>query len=324
MRKILIIWIFGVFTTGFNSFGQQLMLLNHYDADPFIINPAFAGIDDHFYLNLNYRKQWTGFTNSPSVYYVNANSLLGDKPAKSYEPMSIRISDPSKYQSLFKSKTKKFRHGLGATIQSENYGQIRRFSSNLSYAFHLPVGKKYKFSAGVTAGLVTYNFSSENLTLIEPNDKTFNDFVGQNLSSNFMNFNGGLLFYSDKLQIGYSARQILRNQIWFVSNSSAIELQLHHYVHSQYSFSLKGPFVLKAGFLLRYTDDVPLSLDLSAILANREKYWGGFIYRINSAMVFLAGMKYRNTRIGYSFDVNTNALVHYNSGSHEILIGLVF
>ena len=321
IKRIIILLLLAM---GYSSYSQQVMLLNQYQVDPFSINPAFAGQTNQVYVNLNYRKQWAGFTNAPAVYYLNAHSLLGEKPPKSYEPMSIRIADPSKYESLYKRKSKKIRQGIGANIQNENFGQIRRFSTGITYALHMQIGKKYNLSGGITAGLLTYNFSSDNLTLIEANDQTFQDFVGQNLSNSFLNINAGLLFYADNFYIGYSANQIYKNQIWFVSNSSAIELKTHHILHAQYHILSNGPYSFKPGFLMRYTADVPLSFDLSTSVDYNNKYWGGIIYRFNSAIALFGGMNYRNMRFAYSFDLNTNALINYNSGSHEILMGLVF
>jgi hypothetical protein len=51
--------------------------------------------------------------------------------------------------------------------------------------------------------------------------------------------------------------------------------------------------------------------------------WLGATYRTDGDLVFLTevgiGRKYR---IGYSYDVNVRDRLHYNSGSHEIRLGL--
>jgi hypothetical protein len=52
-------------------------------------------------------------------------------------------------------------------------------------------------------------------------------------------------------------------------------------------------------------------------------FWLGTTYRTNGDLVFLTefniGRKYR---VGYSYDINVKELINYNSGSHEIRLGL--
>jgi type IX secretion system PorP/SprF family membrane protein len=322
MRRIIVILILNLFAL--SVFPQQLMLTNHYYIDPYSINPSFVGQENETFININYRKQWAGFSKSPAVYYLNAYSLLGEKPPQSFEPMSVRISDPSKYESLFKLKEKKIKHGLGGCLQSMNYGQIRRVSADLTYAVHLRLGKNWNLSTGLSLGFLNYSFSDKDLVLLEPDDVTYHEFIGQNQSTSFMNMNLGLMLSSEKLQIGYSANQIFRNQIWFVSNSAAMDLQVHHYIHALYAIKLNNALSIKPGFLFRLCKHVPLSFDVSTTFDFYQKYWGGVIYRFNSAIAFMCGMKYQNMRFGYSFDLSTNALINYNSGSHELIMGLVF
>jgi len=52
-----------------------------------------------------------------------------------------------------------------------------------------------------------------------------------------------------------------------------------------------------------------------------NKYWGGLSYRIQDAVVFMAGINIAGgLSIGYSYDLPTSKIITVSSGSHEIML----
>src|SRR5579871_3854385 len=78
MKNILLLGM--ICTCACQSIAQQDPLYSQYINNPFVINPAYAGLTDNLNLSLSYRSQWTGLDGSPKT--VNANghiSLLDNR-----------------------------------------------------------------------------------------------------------------------------------------------------------------------------------------------------------------------------------------------------
>ena len=58
----LIIFIAGLST---NGFGQDLPTFTHYYTNPYIYNPAYAGIEGRPTVSLTHRRQWLGIEDAP-------------------------------------------------------------------------------------------------------------------------------------------------------------------------------------------------------------------------------------------------------------------
>jgi len=90
-------------------------------------------------------------------------------------------------------------------------------------------------------------------------------------------------------------------------------------------FDLSSDVKFKPSFLTKITQASPLSLDLNANFLLREKLWLGILYRINDS--FGAMVQYQFSPqfgVGYAFDMTTNEMRNYNSGTHEIMISYEF
>ena len=67
----------------------------------------------------------------------------------------------------------------------------------------------------------------------------------------------------------------------------------------------------------------PISMDFTLKLSIQNKYFGGFSYRNGDALIALIGAKLNDMfRFAYSFDYTLSGLSDYNSGGHEIMLGI--
>ncbi len=63
MKKVLTLLFFvSLFVP---SLGQQVPVFSQHFVNPYLYNPAFAGIDGAFSVFLTYRDQWVGIEGSP-------------------------------------------------------------------------------------------------------------------------------------------------------------------------------------------------------------------------------------------------------------------
>jgi len=303
------------------SFAQQVGQYSLYLQNPYIINPAAAGLENEFDVSLGFRKQWVGFENSPQTYYVSANTAI-IKSAASPRPSSVRISSPSEYDKYESGGN--IRHGLGGFLAADEFGAFKKNTANLTYAIHLPFTRKLTVSFGTSVGLSNWQFDQNAVTLEEPDDAVYDMFAGQSgNTANVLDINFGTWIYTKKFFVGYAPTQLLQNNISFDGNQTESKLNVFHQVMGGYNYRMSRDLVLVPNFLLKYTSAAPLSVDINVRADYQDRFWFGGSYRHNDAVVAMAGLHINDMfRFGYSFDITTSALAKYNSGSHEIVLGI--
>ncbi|MCZ8215891.1 MAG: type IX secretion system membrane protein PorP/SprF, partial [Cyclobacteriaceae bacterium] len=66
------------------SFAQQQAYYTQYVLNPFVSNPALAGIETYWDVKFSYRDQWQGIEGAPQTTYVTVNGplkkILNSKP----------------------------------------------------------------------------------------------------------------------------------------------------------------------------------------------------------------------------------------------------
>ncbi len=70
---------------------------------------------------------------------------------------------------------------------------------------------------------------------------------------------------------------------------------------------------------------MPVQLDAGAKLTYKNMVWIGANYRSNDAVSAIMGYMFKNwLMFGYSYDYSITPIRKYNSGTHEIMLGLRF
>lgn len=318
IRHLLFI---GLVLVGTATQAQQVYQYTQYLQNPIVFNPAAAGIHDYTDINFAMRRQWEGFDNAPQTYYLSANHRFGGSQQLKYNP-SLRISSqpaPSRGAS-----SKDFRHGVGGFVGLDSYGAFQRLLVNGAYAFHIPLGNEYFLSAGAGLGISRLQFDQSQIVQRDPNDNTYNNFISNGESGMFMDLHGGLWFYGKGLNVGYSVFQALGDRVSFTEGLGNSDLRLHHLFTAGYDIKLSDLFDITPSAMLKLFPPAPVSFDLSVIGKFRKMFWLGAMYRHTDAIGVIAGYAYRETvRISYSYDIGISGLRQYNSGGHEIVLGLM-
>ena len=70
---------------------------------------------------------------------------------------------------------------------------------------------------------------------------------------------------------------------------------------------------------------IPVKADLGLKFSYQNKIWIGANYRTKDAVTAMIGYMFNNwLMFGYSYDYSTTHLRGYNSGTHEVMLGLRF
>lgn len=267
---------------------QQDPLYSQYLNNPFVLNPAYAGLTNNLNLSVSYRTQWAGFAGSPKT--INANG----------------------HMSLANNKM-----GLGLMVVSDQIGGsvVNEVFGSYSYRINLTEDKVLSFA--LQAGFANYQIDNSK---VNPFDKGDQLFIGTN-SETKPSFGFGAILKSEKFFVSLSVPRMLRTTLQTQGLQSSLYTQ-HFYLMGSYLFFLSERIRFKPATLIKYVSGAPASVDVNASLIIHENYQAGVLTRnFNTYGIFLQALLQDSFRIGYTFEVPTGSSVGSNFTSHEITLG---
>lgn len=266
---------------------QQDAQYTQYMYNTLSVNPAYAGSRGALSVFGLHRTQWVGLdgapvTNNVAVHTPIQNSNLG--VGLSFVNDAIGISDDN------------------------------RISGDVSYTVRL--NEKAKLSFGLRASAQFLSVDYTRLTV--PPGSPLPENVNRDFRSNL---GAGVYWHSDRSYIGLSVPQLLESRRYEDNTTQVISERMHWYAIGGHVFRLTEHVEFKPAALAKIVNGSPLQLDLSANFQLHQKFVAGLGYRWDAACSALAGFQVSDAWfIGYTYDMDTTALAHYNSGSHELFL----
>jgi type IX secretion system PorP/SprF family membrane protein len=277
----------------------SMYMLNKYN-----FNPAYAGLDNSLSITGVFRKQWVNLESSPVTQNINAHMPL--------------------YY---------LRGGFGINIENDQLGAERNTSGSISYNYFVPVSKKSLLSFGISGGVIQKSLDGSKLRApdgdyTEPPIIDHNDFlipIGK-ISATAPLINAGVYFYSEKLEIGVSANNLIEPTATLNAEELVnIKFIRNYFFSFAYSFEISRDLTIQPSFFAK-SDLVQTQLELSTIVKYSDNIFGGASFRgYNSnsidAVIFIAGYKLNEkVTLAYSYDLTLSGLNSVSKGSHEILL----
>jgi len=296
MKKTTLLVLAFIFS-GF-VYSQQLPQLTQFMDNSYVINPAFAGMEDYYQVRTSIRNQWTGITDAPSTTIL---SIYG----KQEENI-----------------------GLGGVIFNDQYGHTSRAGGAVSYAYHLSVSERIKLSLAISGGFTQFKIDKNGWNVANPNDPlTQGDVIVETVPDATF----GLNFYSEKWYLGVSIPQLLSSNLNLLDNNFAETLSSeqtgslsnHMYIMGSYKISANEEWNIEPAFLLQSVSPSPMQWDFGVKVIYDKKLWFGADYRSTGDIGALFGYSINDRYlIGYSYDVLNSELSDYSSGSHEFMLAI--
>lgn len=292
--------------TAANVFGQELNLpvFTQYLADNnFVVSPTFAGIGDNLRIRANGLTQWVGIKNAPD------NASL-------YADLRITSND-----------------GIGLSVYNDKNGNTRQAGAKLSYAHHLILD--YDSSQYLSLGL-SYNFNNFKIDIDKfniPFDPTITDdrFTANN------NFDLGLLYRRNRFYLSLNANNVLNKSI---IKFRGLEPRLLRNYQAYAGHTFKGnddnTFQIEPSAFFQFFESdkrsmTDINVKFRKIDSYDNYYWAGASYRFLNDQPGrplnigpMAGIKKNMIYFAYSYQVTTNGLAGFNTGTHMVTIGLDF
>jgi type IX secretion system PorP/SprF family membrane protein len=140
-------------------------------------------------------------------------------------------------------------------------------------------------------------------------------------------FQIGLMLYSDNMFFGYSGNYLFRNKLFALGEDDKIiaRQKLHHYGFAGYRMEFGNDWAFIPSLMLKYVQGAPAGIETNFRFNYASKAWFGAAFRPQDAVSGFVGFHLNNKlNLAYSYDYNISELNTFNSGSHEIILGIRF
>lgn len=280
-------------------------------------NPAYAGYKQDWNLNSVYRQQWAGVPGSPTTTSITLDGLTNI----TNERMAVGLELSSEK--------------LGAQGTTDIYG---------SYAYRLPLNEEgtSRLCFGLAMGISQYSINGTMFKAVDAGDQS----VPLNkVSAIIPDARFGLYYYTPSFYLGGSflglfslsgAKQYSQGTNTFYGT---VKGGHQVYITSGTIINCTETIKLKPSVMLSDDFTGNTNVDLNVFLLMNERLWVGTSYRnglrifrksgsgleaVNSMSTMIEFYVTDNLRIGYAYDFTTNGISGYQSGSHELSLGLTF
>ena len=313
----LILTLMSLMLLAARSYGQQDPQYTQFMYNKLPINAGYTGAREVLSIRALYRDQWAG---------KKGGGIPG-------APKTATFS--------IHSPLKNDHYALGFYFVNDRLGVTHTNQFDATFAYRVALGKKVKLSLGINAGIWWYK--SDLANSITTNGTEIDPSLNQNVSRILPDVGAGLYIYHPNFYIGLSVPNFIKGDL---ANKNQVGTSAKRTAH----FNAMVGGVIPAGkvlkirpqILYRYiataTQKIPHTFDFNLSLLIYDRVNIGGQYRTsfgnkNNAKKLTDGDSFdvmlevwptKQLMIGYSYDYILTKLGHYNTGSHEIILGYDF
>lgn len=270
------------------TYAQQDPLYSQYINNPFVLNPAYAGMSNNFSGAASYRHQWSGMEGAPTTLNVNGHISLDEN-----------------------------RMGTGLMMMADKIGVTSLYEVNAAYAYRISLSTDKILSFGIQAGMLNFKNDNSELELEHPGDPVF----ASESSETKPTIGAGVIFTGDQFFVGLSVPRLLKAEVKSKSFNTAYYTQ-HLYFTGAYLFFVNDRVRFRPSVTTRFTQGAPLATDVSVSMIFHERYTAGVLTRnFNTYGVLLNANLSDAFRLGYVFELPMSKSVGTKFTTHEITIG---
>lgn len=289
-------------------FAQQDAQYSHNMFNHMMTNPGYAGMGGKICATAIQRNQWMGMEGAPTT-----TGLTVHMPISPFGTQS----------------------GVGLIIENDLIGAEQNFRMRAAYSYHLPVSTGM-LGLGLDLGMFNRNFKDEEWRTPDTgaaSDPSIPIGEDKNIMAFDMAF--GAFYRTEQFYAGFSTNHITKPKLKYDSDTKASEvksnLTRHFFLTAGYNIPLSIPLLeLKPSVFMKLEGSSKSSqYDLNILAIYNQKFWGGFTYRFQDAIVAMVGTEiYTGTdsgvRVGIAYDVTTSKLRKAGNNTFEFMISYCF
>ncbi len=289
-------------------------VFSQFYAAPLQLNPAFAGNTYAPFVTLNYRSQWSGFTD---------------------------FSTYNTYAASFSQFIEGMNSGIGLMVQADDAGNGIYQTTRVSgfYSYKIEISKDLNLKFGIEGTLVQNRLDwnqlvfGDQIDVTGAVDATSAEQQPETLSVNYGDISTGLLIYNPFFYGGIAIKHINRpdESILGINNNTSSGLPTRFTIHGGTQIDLGGNKRGRSTFIspnLMYVKQGDFSqVNAGAYLGFGSFFAGGWFRYSSSnpdAAIGLVGFQKDTFKFGYSYDFTVSGLIGNSGGTHEFSMVLNF
>lgn len=291
MKKILSTVLLGLILSCKVSvtYAQEPPVFSQFFMNPFIYNPAYAGVEGHSVFFLMYRQQWANIDGAPAIYHASFHTPL---------PNGI---------------------GVGGSVFSQTQGLLTNagIKGAASYLVNFDRTHFLRFGMSIGVGTSSINFDQ----LDDPTDPAF-----ATLANDEMYAIGefGATYHTGHFNFGFALPSLFSQDITSTDDFSPIRVKPldRALVKVNYRGHITDDFAIEPHLIYRYSKNSADQFEISTILHIKHILWAGASYRQDAGMVGLIGAKIKEKiGFGYAYEMGKPDIANLTGNTHEIHIG---
>ncbi|MEQ8715601.1 MAG: type IX secretion system membrane protein PorP/SprF, partial [Cyclobacteriaceae bacterium] len=291
MKKILIAVLLGLFLSCKVSvtYAQEPPVFSQFFMNPFIYNPAYAGVEGHSVFFLMYRQQWANIDGAPAIYHGSFHTPL---------PNGI---------------------GVDGSVFSQTQGLLTNagIKGAASYLVNFDRTHFLRFGMSIGVGTSTINFDQ----LDDPTDPAF-----ANLANDEMYAIGefGATYHTGHFNFGFALPSLFSQEITSTDDFTPIRVKPldRALLKMNYRGHISDDFAIEPHLIYRYSKNSADQFEIATILHIKHIVWAGASYRQDAGMIGLIGAKIKEKiGIGYAYEMGKPDISNLTGNTHEIHLG---
>ncbi|MEN8248510.1 MAG: PorP/SprF family type IX secretion system membrane protein [Bacteroidota bacterium] len=304
MRYRLIVLLVALINV--STLAQETPLFTHYYANPYIYNPAYAGLEGRSTVSLTHRRQWLGIQNAPvtSNFTFHSSVMAG--------------------------------FNMGLNVTQDNFGIFQNSGALLTFGYQILLGHNHYLSFGISGGA---KFQNIDFTGVNVSDPALVDLLDQNKSIK-LDGNAGIAYHVGGLNLGFSLQNIFRTDMYPLEDFEPGDLDLirNYMITGDYMFYFgNDEYIFQPFGSYRVNDVTEPQWEAGAIFHIKHALWIGGSYRddfgliknLNEEQGFgiigLIGFKKEGVfSLGYAYEMPMGNTTGINMTSHEIHVNFAF
>lgn len=278
----------------------------------FFSNPAFAGIQ---------------FGPRILAHYRNEYPMIGSQINSGFNT----------YYASYDQFLENYNSGIGGQIIADKFGDniFSRYYINANYAYQAKFNEYHAIRFGISANFILQQLDRSKLLFYDQIDPingfsqpvSTQETLLDNYSQSQFNLHAGAVYFTNRMYLGLSARNLLPKSNFQFTNSKPLhDMTISAQAGGVFWINTEKKIAIFPYLLYdrQYGYD---KLVLNGLYQYEMMNFGlGCRHNLKNfeSIMLLAGFNFNKLRISYSYDIAANGIKSYSGGSHELGIRILF
>ncbi len=270
----------------YTTSAQQGHTYNQFFMNPYMYNPAYAGVDGHGVVFAMYKRQWSGIADGPALSH-----------ATYHKPLKGGI-------------------GFGVTAFNETLGALSSSAGKVSGSYLVNIDRKHFLRLGMSIGM-----GSNTVTVPEDG---LGDPAFQGSGSSYLIGDFGATYHFDHFNVGFSLPNLFTPQLvsdgFSEININPLDRMLFK---MNYRGHISHEIAIEPHILYRYSNVLPSQFEIATIVHVLHVAWVGGTYRQDAGFIALLGAKIKHKiAVGAAYELGSSNIGSLTGSTFEIHVGM--